>query len=133
MCIKGFTHCYRYTYSMITYSSILLFSTDSGFDVFLITGIVSPWMWVAPSMGMPIIHNLQCIPYRTSTPVLMAINSAPKVHLSIVDCPLEHQLTKAVFRHIRNLFCNLCVRWSPAWSLSKTCLDPLLLLLPQVH
>ncbi len=81
------------------------------------TDLLSPQMWVALFMGMPIIHNLQCIPLRVSTPVFMTTNSVPKVHVAIVDCLLEYQLIRALLRYSRKSLHDLCVHCSCAWSL----------------
>ncbi len=59
-------------------------------------------------MGIPIVFILNCLPCLFTTPV-MATNSVPKVHFSIIDCFFEYQLISAALRFFRNSVQNQCI------------------------
>ncbi len=73
---------------------------------------------VAPSIRIPIKHNLCCMLCRVSMSVFVTITSVLKVRISKVDCFFEYQLLSVVMRYIwRNQVWDLHVCLSPAWSL----------------
>ncbi len=128
------SHCHKYEQSgflpllhthigVLTYSFILFWNT-SDLEVLLILDILSHrsmlhYLW---EYWIFIIDNLHHMPCRISMNEFMTTNSAPKVHISIIDCLFQYQLTNAVLRCVRKPVQDLCICYSPTWSLSMNIL-----------
>jgi len=66
-------------------------------------------VFTAPSSGTPNMHNLYHKLSKSSTVILMAMNSEPKVEVSTVFCAFEYQKMGALFRKMRIPACDLRV------------------------
>ena len=82
------------------------------------TDMLSPYMYVGPVSGTPIMRSLYLMPLSASTPVFIATNSAPKTEPSMVACFLLNQSISAVFKNMKYPVRYRLVILSLAWSLS---------------
>ena len=82
------------------------------------TDMLSPYIYVGPVSGTPIMRSFYLMRLSASTPVFIAMNSAPKTELSMVACFLLNQSIMAVFKNMNYPVRDRLVILSPAWSLS---------------
>ena len=82
------------------------------------TDMLSPYIYVGPVSGTPIMHSLYLMPLSASTPVFIAMNSAPKTEVSMVACFLLNKSIRAVFKNMKYPVRDHLVILSPVWSLS---------------
>ena len=72
--------------------------------------MLSPYMWVGPSMGTPIILSLYHNPCETSMACFIATKSSPKTALFTVACLFIYQMMQAILMKKQN----------PVWDLHLT-------------
>ena len=82
------------------------------------TDMLSPYIYVGPVSGTPIMRSLYLMPLSASTLVFVATNSDPNTEPSMVACFLISQLISAVFKNMKYPVRDRLVILSPAWSLS---------------
>ena len=90
------------------------FSTDSGLEALTITVWLSALTTAGPSNGTLIILNLNRNPSIVSVATFMAVNSEPKLLVSIESCFREIQTIGALLRNINTPVRDLLVNVSPA-------------------
>ena len=74
--------------------------------------MLSPYIWVGPSMGTPIILSLYLNPHETSMACFLATNLAPKTALSTVACLFVYQMMHAILMKKQNPIWDLCLTLS---------------------
>ena len=77
--------------------SCLLCSLACGKDALLITDLLSPNMWLVEDVGAPRCLNKFLRSMICLTQDLPAMNSAPKVAVSVVACFFEHHMIGVLF------------------------------------
>jgi hypothetical protein len=89
-------------------------NVDSGWELFITTLLLSQYIFVGPSSGIPNIRSLYLNASTNSTAILAAIKSKPKVEDSTVFCHFENQRIGAVLQKIMIPVWERCVTRLPA-------------------
>ena len=69
--------------------------------------MLSPYIWVGPSIGTPIILILYLNLHEPSMACFIATNSAPKNALSTVACLFAYQMMQAILMKKQNYMWDL--------------------------
>ena len=85
--------------------------------------MLSPYIWVGPSMGTPIILSFYLNPHETSMACFIATNSAPKTTLSTVACLFVYQMIQAILMKKQNPMQDLHLTLSFASSETTKALE----------
>ena len=74
--------------------------------------MLSPYIWVCPSIGTPIILSLYLNPHEISMACFIATNPAPKTSLSTVACLFVYQMMQAILMKKQIPVLDLCLTLS---------------------
>ena len=97
------------------------------------TDMLSPYIYVGPVSGTPIMRSLYLIPLSASTLVFIAVNSAQKTELSMVTCFLLNQSIRAVFKNMKQPLRDRLVIFPLSGHYQPTYVGQQNFLLGQVH